>query len=106
MALWGDEDNANSVPKYLSSANTAIWPNDVDQAYFIDTTEAAVADNREKGLKTGGWNVFDSYTDANGATRYKVENIVAMRRTAADAGDLGVTGNTAVEDVVVPDTES
>ena len=93
MALWGDTDTANSVPKYLSSA-------DQSNAYFIDTVEAAVAGNRAKGLKTGGWNLYEEY----GTGRKRVENLVAMRRTDVQAGDAGVTGNTAVEDATVADT--
>lgn len=76
-----------------------------DDLYFIDTTEAAVDANRDKGLKTGGWNLFETYTDANSATRYKVEPLVAMRRTAAQAGDDGLTGNTDIEDTTVPDSD-
>ena len=97
MALWGKTDEAGSVPKYLNST-------DADNAYFIDTTEAGVASNKAKGLGTGGWNLYTTYTDANGNTRHKAENLVAMRVTAADAGDAGTTGNTAVEDAVVADS--
>jgi hypothetical protein len=93
MALWGDTDTANSVPKYLSSA-------DQSNAYFIDTTEAGVASNRAKGLKTTGWNLYEEY----GTGRKRVENLVAMTRTAAQAGDAGTTGNTAIEDATVADS--
>ena len=103
MALWGNTDTANDAPKYLTSG--AGWPNDADQAFFIDTTEAAVTANRAQGLKTGGWNAYTSYTDANGATRHRVEPLVAMAVSAGDAGDLGVTGNTAVEDATVADSD-
>lgn len=82
MALWGNTDTAASAPKYLNEA-------DADKVYFIDTTEAAVTSNKSKGLSTGGWNLYETYTDANGATRHKVENIVAMGVSAGDAGDVG-----------------
>ena len=105
MALWGDTDTANDAPKYLSTANTATWPNAQDEAYFIDTTEASVDANRDKGLKTAGWNVYTTYTTNGGAvTRHRVEPLVAMRRTAAQAGDLGVSGNTTIEDATVADS--
>lgn len=54
---------------------------------FVDQTEAQNASNRAKGLKTPGWNQFTTFTDNAGATRYKVNPLVAMRRTAANAGD-------------------
>lgn len=105
MALWGNTDDANSAPKYLSTANTAVWPNAQDEAYFIDTTEAAVDANRDKGLKTTGWNAYTTYTTNGGTvTRHKVEPLVAMVRTAAEAGDLGVSGNTSIEDATVADS--
>ena len=97
MALWGNTDEDASVPKYLNTADNA-------KAYFIDTTEAAVDANRDKGLKTGGWNLYETYTDANGATRHKVESLVAMAVSAGDAGDTGTTGVGTDEDAVVADS--
>lgn len=82
MPLWGKTDTANSVPKYLSDA-------DQDRAYFVDITEAGVASNKAKGLGTGGWNLYTTYTDSDGATRHRAENIVAMGVSAGDAGDTG-----------------
>lgn len=63
---------------------------------FVDQTEAQNASNRAKGLKTPGWNQFTTYTDNSGATRYKVNPLVAMRRTAANAGD-------AADDTIIGD---
>lgn len=98
MALWGNTDTANSAPKYLNST-------DLNNTYFVDTTEAAVDANRDKGLKTGGWNLYTTYTTNGGAvTRHRAEPLVAMAVTAGDAGDLGVSGNTAIEDATVADS--
>ncbi|PHS22178.1 MAG: hypothetical protein COA84_13440 [Robiginitomaculum sp.] len=72
--------------------------------FFIDTTEAAVASNNAKGIKTPGWNKYTTYVDSNGNTRHRVESMVAMKVTAASAGDLGVTGVTAIEDETVADS--
>jgi len=76
----------------------------IPAAYFVDTTEATIASNRASGLKTAGWNKFTTYTDANGATRKRVESLIPMKVTAANAGDAGVTGNTSIEDVTVADS--
>ena len=73
------------------------------EVYFIDETEAGVDSNREKGLRTGGWNAYEEYTDQNGQTRRRVEVLVAMGTPQSDAGDAGVTGDTADEDNVVAD---
>lgn len=104
MALWGKTDTAASAPKYLSSAATATPQTDKDNAYFVDMTEAGVASNRAVGLHTPGWNLFTTYTDSAGRTRRRVECLVPMKVTNAVAGDLGVTANTAIEDVVVKDS--
>jgi len=68
-----------------------------DDIYFIDTVEAAVSANRVKGLKTPGWVEYSEY----GTGRKRVETIVPMKRTDAEAGDVGVDGT---DDAVVADT--
>lgn len=82
MPLWGKTDTVTSVPTYLSEADAA-------NAYFVDTTEAGVAVNKAKGLGTSGWNLYTTYTDSDGATRNRTENLIAMRVTAGNAGDVG-----------------
>lgn len=100
MALWGKTDTLASAPKFLSSAADANRNIDIDNAFFVDTTEAAVTSNRAKGIKTPGWILYKEY----GNGRKYVESLVPMKVTAAAAGDLGITGNTEVEDTTVPDT--
>jgi hypothetical protein len=97
MALWDKKDDANSAPKWLTTA-------ELDDTYFVDNTEAGVAANQAKGLSTPGWNKYTTYTDANGKTRHKAEVLVAMSATALEAGDLGTSGNTDIEDATVADS--
>jgi len=105
MAQWGKTDTAADRPSYLSTdSNNTNKSHDADNAYFVDLTEAGVSSNRAKGLKTPGWNLYHTYETADGRTRNIAENLVAMKVSAADAGDAGVTGNTAVEDTVVADS--
>jgi hypothetical protein len=100
MPLWGKTDTLASAPKYLSSASGASPQTDVDNAFFVDTTEAAVTSNRAKGLKTPGWNLVQDI----GNGRFRVEPLIPMKVSAADASDLGVTSNTEIEDLTVLDT--
>ena len=67
-----------------------------DAIIFVDKTEAALAQNRKKGIKLPGWIKYREYVNSAGATRYKVETLVAMARTAAAAGDS--TDDTVVSD--------
>jgi hypothetical protein len=99
MALWGKTDAVASVPTWLSAdTDNTNASNDRDNAIFVDVTEAGIAANRAKGIKTPGWNL---HITAGGRTR--TECLVAMKVSAADAGDLGITGDTAVEDAIVAD---
>lgn len=91
MALWGDTDDANSVPSYLTTAEKG-------KTFFVDSDEAGVANNQAKGL-AAGWVMYEEY----GTGRIKSEVLVAMSRTAAEAGDAGYTGNTTIEDATVED---
>jgi hypothetical protein len=100
MALWGKTDTLADAPKYLSSNVNANPQIDKDNAYFVDTTEAGIASNRAKGIVTPGWNLIQDI----GNGRFRVETLVAMKVSAGDAGDLGVTGNTSIEDATVADS--
>ena len=100
MALWGKTDALESAPKYLSDDTNVMPQADVNNAYFVDVTEAQVASNRARGIKTPGWNLVQDI----GNGRLRVENLVAMKVSAVDAGDAGVTGNTDIEDTTVADS--
>lgn len=100
MALWGKTDALASVPKWLETdANNTNASHDADNAVFVDLTEAGVAANRAKGLKTPGWNLY-----SNAGGRHRTECLVAMKVSAEDAGDEGITGNTEIEDSTVADS--
>ena len=89
MALWGKTDELASVPKWLETdANNTNTSNDADNAVFVDVSEAAVTANRAKGLKTPGWNLY-----SNAGGRHRSEVLVAMKMSAADAGDAGIGGS-------------
>lgn len=103
MALWGKTDSLASAPKWLN-ANDSNKSNDLDNAFFVDVSEAQVASNKAKGLNTPGWNLYHTYVDQNGNTRHKAENLIVMKVSAVDAGDLGISGNTAIEDATVADS--
>lgn len=54
---------------------------------FVDAQEAQVTANKAKGITGAGWWLVRTYTDANSATRYKTELLVAFSAAASDAGD-------------------
>jgi hypothetical protein len=103
MGSWGKTDTLASAPKWLN-ANDPNKSNDLDNAFFVDVSEAQVASNKAKGINTPGWNLYHTYVDQNGNTRHKAEPLVVMKVSALNAGDLGITGNTSIEDTTVADS--
>lgn len=116
---WAINNGSNSLKLAANATNAAIGTaiditdaglgashtlQVVPNVFFVDTTEAGVAANRANGLRTPGWNVYETRTITGGATRRRVECLVPMKVTAGDAGDLGVTGNTTIEDATVADS--
>ena len=93
MSLWGLKDDLASVPKFLSTE-------DKKHVFFVDETEAKVASNRAKGIKSPGWYLYKGYDDANGNTRHKAELLIPAKVTAAMAGDAGAISVLATAMVV------
>lgn len=54
---------------------------------FVDAQEAQVTANKAKGITGAGWYAVRTYTDANSATRYKTECLVAITVGSTDSGD-------------------
>ena len=88
MAQWGKTDTLADTPKYLEDdANNTNKSHDKDNVIFVDLTEAGIASNNAKGIKTPGWNLYHTYQTADGRTRHIVEPLVTMKVSAVDAGD-------------------
>lgn len=105
MALWKVQDTYDGAPKWLEAKTqpaphpgmvenpNAVYPNDIDQAVFIDDAEAGVATNRDKGLQTPGWHVYNTYTTEGGVVRHRSECLVAVGEAdPVVTGDDGVSG--------------
>lgn len=90
------------TPETPAEATAIIAPivyNNSD-IYFVDSTEAGVGSNKDRGISTAGWYHIKTYTDAQSVSRVKTELLVAMSasQTQALAGD-------ASDDVLVDDFE-
>ncbi|NBP55554.1 hypothetical protein EBU71_03250 [bacterium] len=77
---------ANEQPAYIPLA-------DLESVYGVSAAEAAVTSNKAKGINTAGWVKYNTYTDAQGATRHKAETLVAMGTITGDAGDDSVVAD-------------
>jgi uncharacterized Zn-binding protein involved in type VI secretion len=70
---------------------------------FIDDTEAALDENKVRGLKWPGWWAYRTYTDGDGNTRHKAECLAFANATAGvavgdyAAADGGTEDNPAAD---------
>jgi|TARA_B100000085_G_scaffold87802_1_gene79212 hypothetical protein len=84
MSLYGRTDSNANVTKAgigiaaSSQAKTVV---------FIDETEAALAENKARGLNAPGWWSYVTYTDADGKTRHKAEHLVTLANAEANADE-------------------
>ena len=74
------------------AANVNDHTNNGAAIYFADITEARQAENRARGIKSPGWWLYKSWTNADGSVQKQAELLVAMQGadsdvTAANAGD-------------------
>jgi hypothetical protein len=97
MSLYGRTDsNANKTKAGIGIAASSITPTVV----FVDQTEAALNENRTRGIDGPGWWSYYSYTDAEGNTRHKAEKLVAL-------GDADTNANeTQSDDTIAADVAS
>ena len=84
MSLYGRTDsNANKT-----KAGRGVSPSSqANQILFIDDTEAALAENKARGLNAPGWWSYFTYTDTEGNTRHKAEMLVTIAGPDANANE-------------------
>ena len=84
MSLYGKDDSNANVTKAgrgiaaSSQAKTIV---------FVDETEAALKDNKDRGINAPGWWSYYTYTDSSGATRHKAEHLVTLADAEANSGE-------------------
>jgi hypothetical protein len=89
----------NSVDKYdwddtkiVDGDSTVAGAQGYDSAarktVFIDEVEATLAENKERGLTSPGWWEYMTYTDSEGNTRHKAQQLVSFKYAPANTADL------------------
>ena len=97
MSLYGRTDStANRDAVALTDAATSITPTIV----FVDETEAALSENKERGISGPGWWSYYTYTDAAGKTRHKAEHLVFISNPDDNANE------TLADDAIAADVAS
>jgi hypothetical protein len=112
MPLWKKEDTYAGAPKYLKDPDDYAvaaperdygglpMQESIENAYLVDSTEAVQAENRARGLKTPGWNLYKEY----GNGRKFVETLVPFKVSAATAGDRGIANTDFGDDAILVDS--
>ena len=98
MSLYGRTDsNANKTKagRGVSASSQA------KQILFIDDTEAALAENKARGLNAPGWWSYFTYTDGEGHTRHKAEMLVTIAGPDTNANETQADDAAAADVSVV-----
>lgn len=97
MSLYGRTDSgANKTKAGIGIASSSITPIVV----FVDETEAALNENRTRGIDGPGWWSYHTYTDADGSTRHKAEKLVSLSNPDTNANE------TQTDDTIAADVAS
>lgn len=95
MSLYGRTDSNDNVTKAergianSSQAKTIV---------FVDDTEAALNENKTRGITSPGWWAYFTYTDTEGNTRHKAEHLITLADPEANA-DESQSDDTIAADV-------
>jgi len=97
MSLYGRTDsNTNKTKAGIGVAASSITPTIV----FVDETEAALNENRTRGIDGPGWWSYSTYTTEAGDTRHKAEKLVALADPDTNANE------TQSDDTIAADVAS
>ena len=98
MSLYGRTDSNDNKTK----AGRGVSPSSqAKQILFIDDTEAALAENKARGLNAPGWWSYFTYTDGGGNTRHKAEMLVTIAGPDLNANETQADDAAAADVSVV-----
>ena len=84
MSLYGkDDSNANKTKAGIGVAASSQTKTIV----YIDETEAALAQNKARGLNAPGWWSYFTYNDSAGNPRHKAEQLIFIANGEANSGE-------------------
>ena len=97
MSLYGRTDsNANKTKAGIGVAASS----QAKTIVFVDETEAALAQNKSRGINAPGWWSYFTYTDSSGATRHKAEHLITLANADLNSNE------TQADDTIAGDAAS
>jgi hypothetical protein len=99
MSLYGRTDSNENKAK-IENLRNAVPNTDTETIVFVDNTEAALAENKKRGINAPGWWSYRTYTDSSGKTRHKAEHLVFISNPDLNANE------TQADDTIAADATS
>ena len=97
MSLYGRTDsNANKTKAGIGVAASS----QAKTIVFVDETEAALAQNKSRGINAPGWWSYFTYSDSSGATRHKAELLITLANADLNSNE------TQADDTIAGDAAS
>jgi hypothetical protein len=94
MSLYGKTDttaNQNKAKNAVgikASDTIGGGPNSVTKTFvYVDDTEAALHENKTRGIDGPGWWAYSTYTTASGATKHRAEKLVCFSGGESNANE-------------------
>jgi len=97
MSLYGRTDSNEDVAK---AGRGVAASSQAKTIVFVDDTEAALSENKFRGINAPGWWSYYTYTDCEGRTRHKCEHLVTLANPEANADE------TQSDDTIAADVAS
>ena len=94
MSLYGKTDSAANVTK---AGRGVAASSQAKTIVFVDNQEAALAENKARGINAPGWWSYFTYTDGEGNVRHKAEMLVTIAGPDTNANE------TQADDAIVAD---
>ena len=102
MSLYGRTDsNANKTK--IESLRTAVAAGET--IVFVDNTEAALSENKNRGINGPGWWSYRTYTDGSNVTRYKAEMLAFISNPDLNANETQSDDAIAADYTIVIGTQ-
>jgi hypothetical protein len=103
MSLYGKTDSNANVTKAGRGVSAS---SQAKQILFIDDTEAALAENKARGLNAPGWWSYYTFTDCEGNTRHKAEMLVTIADPEANSSETQADDASAADVSVLIDIQT
>jgi len=102
MSLYGRTDSNANVTK---ASRGIAASSQAKTIVFVDETEAALKENKDRGINAPGWWSYYTYTDSSGATRHKAEHLVTLANADLNANETQSDDAIAADYTIVIDSQ-